>query len=123
MRIAEIIQTTIHKLEVGTGARYLRFFVLALAVLILGLRYDLHAYKNMFTPEGMDAAQLARNISEGKGYTTQLVRPFSLYLVGNFNQTRGGGATTNAAAFDFARVKSAHPDLANAPVYPVMLAG
>ncbi|HXE43034.1 MAG TPA: hypothetical protein VN516_08420, partial [Candidatus Baltobacteraceae bacterium] len=48
---------------------------------------------------------------------------FSLYLVGNFNQSRGVVATTNAAALDFARIKTTHPDLANAPVYPVMLAG
>lgn len=123
MRLAEFLQTTIHKLEVGGGQRYLRYTALALAVLFIGLRYDLHAFKNMFTPEGMDAAQLARNISEGRGYTTQFIRPFSIYLEEQYNQSKGVVSGTNAAALDFARVKTAHPDLANAPVYPIVLAG
>jgi len=124
MRIAEIIQTAIHKMEVGGGQRYLRYFLLALAVLIMGLRYDFHAYKNMFTPEGMDAAQLAHNIADGKGYTTQLIRPLSLYLVQSHNQEKGITFGTNAASPDFARIKTVpHPDIANPPVYPVMLAG
>src|SRR5581483_2718396 len=121
MRIAEIIQTAIHKLEVGAGARLLKFFALALLVVILALRYDSHAYKNMFPPEGMDSAQLARNISEGRGYTTEFVRPLSIYLETKFNQSKGATSGTNAP--DFARIKTAHPDLANAPVYPVVLAG
>ena len=42
----------------------------------------------MTTPEGMDAAQLARNIAEGRGYTTLFVRPFSLFLVQRQEQAR-----------------------------------
>jgi hypothetical protein len=122
MRIEEIIQTTIHKLEVGGGARWLRFVALALAVLGLAVREDLHAYRNFSTPEAMDSAQLARNISEGKGYTTLFIRPFSLYLVQKHNQARSPIAFTNAG-FDFAQVNTMHPDLANAPVYPFVLAG
>lgn len=113
MPMSELIQKLIHLLEVGTGSRYLRVLLLGLALVALALLYDLRAYKNMGTPEGMDAAQLARNISEGKGYTTQFIRPLSLYLVQKKN---GGGA-------DPAQIKTNHPDLANAPVYPVLLAG
>ncbi len=54
-------------MEMGGGARMLRYFLLLLVVFCLVVLYDLHAYKNMFTPEGMDAAQLARNIATGKG--------------------------------------------------------
>ena len=36
----------------------------------------------------MDAAQLARNIAEGKGYTTLFIRPFSLYLVQSHNEAK-----------------------------------
>ena len=88
----------------------------------LALRYDVHAYRNLATPEGMDAAQLARNIAEGKGYTTLFIRPLSLYLVQKHNEAGAPVALTNAN-FDFARIKTAHPDLANPPVYPVLLAG
>jgi len=122
MPLVEIIQNLIHKLEVGPGARFFRITAVLLAVVALALRYDVQAYRNLATPEGMDAAQLARNISEGKGYTTLFIRPLSLYLVQTHRETGTPVASTNAN-FDFARVKSAHPDLANPPVYPVLLAG
>jgi len=122
MPLGELIQMLIHKLEVGAGSRYLRIVALALSVILLAIRYDLHAYRNLAAPEAMDAAQLARNISEGKGYTTLFLRPFSLYLVQNHNQAETPFALTNTVT-DFAQIKSAHPDLANPPVYPLLLAG
>jgi hypothetical protein len=109
-------------LEVGAGARYLGFILVGLCVLGLAVRQDLHAYRNFSTLEAMDSAQLARNISEGKGFTTQFIRPFSLYLVQSHNQAKTPLALTNAN-FDYAQIKTAHPDLANPPVYPVLLAG
>jgi hypothetical protein len=119
---SELIQNLIHKLEVGTGSRYLRLLVAVLALLALAFLYDVRAYTNFSTPEAMDSAQLARNISEGKGYTTQFIRPFSLYLVQKHNQAKYiANPTTNAV--DFADIKTAHPDLANPPVFPVLLAG
>jgi hypothetical protein len=122
MPLTELIQMLIHKLEVGAGSRYLRYIALAVTVFALGFFYDIRAYRNLATPEGMDAAQLARNISEGKGYTTQFIRPFSLYLVQTHNQAQASATLTNANP-DLAQIKTAHPDLANAPVYPFMLAG
>jgi hypothetical protein len=122
MPLAEIIQNLIHKLETGAGPRFFRITALLLAVAALILRYDVHAYRNLATPEGMDAAQLARNISEGKGYTTLFIRPLSLYLMQKNNESGTPVALTNAN-LDFARIKTAHPDLANPPVYPVLLAG
>jgi hypothetical protein len=122
MPLLEIIQNLIHKLEVGAGARFARITAMLLAVLALTLWYDVHAYRNLTTPEGMDAAQLARNIAEGRGYTTLFLRPLSLYLVQRHNEAAAPVAMTNAN-FDFARIKTAHPDLANPPVYPLLLAG
>src|SRR5471032_2881978 len=121
MRIEEIIQSTIHKLEVGGGARYLRVVALVVAVLALAVGFDSCAYRNFSTPEAMDSAQLARNISEGNGYTTLFIRPFSLYLVHARNEAKMAGAVTNTGS-DFAQIKTAHPDISNAPVYPVALA-
>jgi hypothetical protein len=122
MPLSQLIQMLIHKLEVGAGSRYLRMAALSLGVVALAFLYDIRAYRNLATPEAMDAAQLARNISEGKGYTTLFIRPFSLYLVQNHNQAKTPFALTNAD-FDFAQIKTAHPDLANPPVYPLVLAG
>ncbi|HEX3889682.1 MAG TPA: glycosyltransferase family 39 protein [Verrucomicrobiae bacterium] len=134
MQIQEIIQSTIHRLEVGGGARCLRVIALVVAVVMLAVLYDARAYRNLATPEAMDAAQLARNISEGKGFTTLFIRPFSLYLIKNHNAAKLGGSAPadlnpndpNSSAqpkLDLARVKTAHPDIANAPAYPVVLAG
>jgi hypothetical protein len=119
---SQLIQMLIHKLEVGTGSRYLRMIALAMGVVALAFLYDIRAYRNLSAPEAMDAAQLARNISEGKGYTTLFIRPFSLYLVQNHNQGKTTFTLTNGSP-DFARIKTAHPDLANPPVYPLVLAG
>lgn len=123
MRIAEIIQTAIHKLEVGGGARFFRVALLVLAVLMLALLYDVRAYRNLSTPEGMDAAQLARNISEGKGFTTLFIRPLSLYLVQRHNQAKLVGEPVSTNHLDLAEINRPHPDLENAPVYPIVLAG
>ena len=119
---SQFIQMLIHKLEVGAGSRYLRIVALALGVIALVFLYDIRAYRNLATPEAMDAAQLARNLSEGKGYTTLFIRPFSLYLVQNHNQGKTIFSLTNASP-DFARIKMAHPDISNPPVYPLVLAG
>ena len=123
MPLSELIQRLIHMLEVGAGSRYLRAFVLGLAVVGLAFVYDLCVCRNFATQEAMDSAQLARNIADGKGYTTLFIRPFSLYLVQSHNEAKHAGApaTTNA---DFAQIKyNPHPDLANPPVYPIVLAG
>jgi hypothetical protein len=122
MPLLEIIQYLIHKLDVSTGPRIFRITAMVLTVVALGLWYDLHAYRNLATPEGMDAAQLARNLAEGKGYTTLFLRPLSLYLVQQHNEAVAP-LPLAMVNLDFARVKSAHPDLANPPVYPVLLAG
>jgi hypothetical protein len=117
---AERIQKLIHSLDTGKLPRNLRIITLGLAVLALAVLHDFRAYRNLDTPEAMDAAQLARNISEGNGYTTLFIRPLSVYLVQKRNQARYAGQPDAGA--DLARLKTMHPDLANPPVYPVALA-
>ncbi len=116
------LQEWIHKLEVGPGMRYLKMGVACLAVMMLAVGYNWRCYRNMSTQEAMDAAQVARNISEGKGYTTLFIRPLSLYLVETRNEAKLGAAPANPTA-DYSRIKGMHPDLANPPVYPLVLAG
>ena len=122
MYIGEWVQNLIHKLEVGAGRRVLRNALLTLVVMALAVLYDLRAYRNFSTPEAMDTAQLARNIADGKGYTTSFIRPLSLFLVQRNTEARHEDAPVHAGA-DFAQIQAPHPDLANPPVYPVMLAG
>jgi hypothetical protein len=117
-----ILQDLLHKAEVGGGTRYLRVGLALLGVVLLTVGYNWRAFRNMGTQEAMDTAQLARNIAQGKGYTTLFIRPFSIYLVKKRNKEREGASAVGASA-DLARLKTMHPDLANPPVYPVMLAG
>ena len=104
------LQEVIHKVTEGSGSRVLAAILVFFGMVGLAVWYDLAAFKNLSTIEGMDAAQLARNLSRGEGYTTRFIRPLSLYLTGR--QTEGTPPLTDR-----------HPDLANAPVYPVLLAG
>ena len=105
------IQDWIHKLEVGEGVRYVKVTAMVLAYMVLAAIFDLRGYKAFSTQEAMDAAQLARNIADGKGYTTDFIRPISIHLL---QKRRGEGVTV---------LREPHPDLANPPVYPVVLAG
>jgi len=116
------LQEVIHKLEVGGGTRVFRVSLAVLALLVLTGGYNWRAFRNMATQEAMDAAQVARNLSQGKGYTTLFLRPLSIYLVKKRNQHMQGMLTPEQAA-DLAQIKGMHPDLANPPVYPILLAG
>ena len=71
------VQEIIHSLEEGQWAKRIRGLVLLLLIGSLGLVYYLNLTRNFTAPEAMDAAQLARNIAEGRGYTTQFIRPRS----------------------------------------------
>jgi len=117
-----LLQDWIHELEEGAWARYLKIAAFGVALVFLVLIYNLYAYRNLATPEAMDSAQLARNIAEGKGYTTLFIRPFSLYLVQSHNQAKAADMLASAGT-DFAKIRTAHPDIANPPVYPLVLAG
>jgi len=123
MMIADRIQTLIHATEVGGGSRWLKYISLAVALVALVGFYDLRAYRNFYSPEAMDVAQVARNVAEGRGYTTEFIRPFSLYLVQKHNRAGHPGEILSTNAMDFAQINRPHPDLANAPVYPTVLAG
>jgi 4-amino-4-deoxy-L-arabinose transferase-like glycosyltransferase len=103
-------QEFIHSLESGWAGRVLKGLTLFLALLALATLHNLAHFRHFSSPEAMDHAQLARNLAEGRGYTTQFIRPFSVWLI-----ERHRGA--NAAVLD-----APHPDLANAPAYPWLLA-
>jgi 4-amino-4-deoxy-L-arabinose transferase-like glycosyltransferase len=102
--------------------RHLRTVVAVIAVILLSVGYNWRAFKNMATQEAMDMAQLGRNLAQGKGYTTLFIRPFSIHLVKEHNRGRGMVAEPGKTS-DLAQIRGMHPDLANPPVYPLMLAG
>jgi 4-amino-4-deoxy-L-arabinose transferase-like glycosyltransferase len=73
------------------------------------LFYATKQFRGFNQPEAMDQAQLARNIARGQGYTTQWLRPLSLWRLHHLPRWRD------------MRLQD-HPDLVNPPVYPALLA-
>jgi len=122
MKVANYIQTAIHVMETGAGYRLVRIAAVLFAVIGLLVYYDLHCYHNLAAPEAMDAAQLAKNIADGKGFTTSFIRPFSVFLIQRHNEEMHRSNPASPAT-DFGRIRGPHPDIVNAPVYPVLLAG
>jgi Dolichyl-phosphate-mannose-protein mannosyltransferase len=116
-----ILQESIHKLEVAGGMRYLKLGLAALAIIGVIALYNIQSFKNMGTQEAMDSAQLARNIAQGKGYTTSFVRPFSMYLFKRHNEMAPNAVDKRLA--ELSEIKNSHPDISNPPVYPIILAG
>ena len=109
-------------METGAGYRLVRVAAVLFAFIGLLVYYDLHCYHNFAAPEAMDTAQLAKNIADGKGFTTSFIRPFSVYLIQRHNEAIYRSNPASPAA-DFGRIRGLHPDIVNAPVYPVLLAG
>jgi hypothetical protein len=105
------VQDLVHRMESGGGARFFRVLFVLIVVITIAALYDSFAFKNLANREAMDAAQLAKNLADGKGYTTLFVRPFSVFLLQNHRADRSP------------LLKTPHPDLANPPVYPCLLAG
>lgn len=115
------IQDLVHRFE-EKGGRGMRLAFVILVVLGLLVAYNWRGYRNLNSIEAMDAAQVARNLADGHGFSTDFIRPFSLTLVKEHN--RGRAATTNETGVaDPAQIRGMHPDLANAPLYPLFLAG
>jgi hypothetical protein len=123
MKLSAQVQQWIHAFEVGRFSRRFQFVPIAVAVIALAFFYDLGNYHNFSSPEAMDTAQVARNIAEGRGYTTDFIRPFSVYLVKKHNFEVQAGEMPLTNILDLAQLNGSHPDLANAPVYPTLLAG
>ncbi len=104
------LQELIHALEVGAGARYLRLAALILGVVSVAVVYNLREFKNLHSEDAMDAAQVARNIAEGRGFTTRCIRPLSMGVLIQHREDRSP------------EIRGEHPDLANPPLYPLVLA-
>ncbi len=115
------LQDIIHKIETGAGPRYIRYALIVLTLIAGLVIYNLRVARNFGTQEAMDSAQLGRNLADGKGYTTSAIRPFSLALIGDHNRELAG--TNSIPARDAVLLRDKHPDIANPPVYPVVLAG
>ncbi len=107
------LQELIHHWEEGAGAKVLKVAAAIMGFVVLAGLFDALASPGFSSEEAMETAQLARNLARGQGYTTQSIRPLSIYLLRR--QAPPGQA---------ARVlRQATPDVSTPPAYPVLLAG
>lgn len=104
------LQELIHKFEEGEGVRTVKLAAIFIALFALAAIYNLREFRNFTAPDAMDMSQVARNISEGKGFVTDCVRPL---VIGMLGEHQGGNPNV---------LKTAVPDLTYPPVYPCLLA-
>ncbi|NBU68146.1 MAG: hypothetical protein EBS49_00705 [Verrucomicrobia bacterium] len=103
------LQDWVYDVEAGPLRAWLVRFAVFLAVAGLAAWIGLREFNGLRTFEAMDAAQQARQIAQGKGFTTLLIRPLALW------QVRSNLGEQAPAVTSF-------PETLNPPLYPLVLA-
>jgi hypothetical protein len=75
---ADFIQRSIHALEAGGAAVWIRRALAVLAIAGLALYYMGHEFRGIATSHAMDQAQIGRNIANGEGWRTDFIRPLAV---------------------------------------------
>lgn len=114
------MQEWIHFFEEGEGAKWMGAFSIAIILFAIAVAYNLREFQSPRAPDAMDAAQVARNLADGHGFTTLHVRPLTIGLLRNHREDKDALLKSPDPANP---VGAVHPDLANPPVYPLLLAG
>jgi len=96
------VQEFVHALEVGFLARWIRIAVVIVALVTLSF-IMLTRFRGLSTPEGMEQAEIAREIARGNGFSTRTIRPLALW---QFQKNKGRYPTGNI------------PDTFHAPLNP-----
>lgn len=104
------VTNVIHAVELGAMAKYIKMFLFALAVFLVLLIYQSNQFRGLEHAEAIDQAQIARNIARGEGFTTKFIRPQSAWHLKQTSEDKD------------AKLKAAHPDLCNPPLFPYTLA-
>jgi hypothetical protein len=110
--VREQVQEFIRSMEEGKGAAILLRICVVLGFIGLAMFYDLTRFECFSTQEAMESAHLARQLAEGKGYTTDSIRPFCLHLLQEGNPAHAQQVLQHPV-----------PDLSNPPAWPCLLAG
>lgn len=74
---AEFIQRTVHAIEQGGAAVWIKRFTIVAAIVGLAAFYMVHEFNGLATSQAMDQAQIARNIASGQFWRTNFVRPLA----------------------------------------------
>ena len=109
MASEQSLQTAVWHLELGRGKVVLQWALVVLVAIALSLVYTANQFRGLEKREAMDAAQLARNLARGEGFTTSIIRPVALWHLKTYRPDHD-------PHFDH------HPDTYNPPLYPLALA-
>jgi len=125
-RHANIVQTILYDIEVGSGRFLIRLIPLLVGFGFLLVFYDFSVYRGLNDAQSMDNAQVARQIARGEGFTTEFLRPYALAQMRAYLITQNilGGGSSDLFPLDRfpAGVPRILPDTYNAPGYPYLLA-
>src|SRR5438105_4417091 len=77
---ADFIQRTVHMLEAGHLAAWLRRALLLVIIAAVAMVYLYH-FRGLATSDAMDQAQIGRELARGHGWHTQFVRPKAIALL------------------------------------------
>lgn len=72
---AEFIQRTVHTLEAGGAAIWIKRSLAVVVVVGLAIFYMIHEFRGLATAEAMDQAQIGRKIASGQFWRTDFLRP------------------------------------------------
>ena len=103
------LQDWVYNVEAGPIRVWLVRIALLLMVLGLSAWMGIREFNGLRTPEAMDLAQQAKQLADGKGFSTLLVRPLALWQV----RSNLGNDAPSVAAF---------PETLTPPLFPLLLA-
>ncbi len=82
------VQDVVHSLEHGFLGKIIRLALILAVVAAVALIYLFRDFRGLGTMEGMDQAQVAREIARGNGFTTKVIRPLALWRLEKAYGTR-----------------------------------
>ena len=111
-------QTLVYEIDQGRGLRIVRGVMITLLVLGLMGGYTYREFQGLKHREAMDHAQVARNLSLGRGFQTSVIRPLGLWQMRGHYEKAAGQRIPLEALSNLAL----HPrETLTPPVYPVLL--
>lgn len=72
------MQNVIYQVDSGSGRRIIQVTLFVLFAVAMAVLFTATNFQGLTNADTMEQAQLARHIAEGKGMTTQTIRPFAI---------------------------------------------
>lgn len=76
-------QEIVHSLDQGKLAPIIRIAMFGALIITLTLLYLFVQFRGLPSSTAMDQAQIARNLADGKGFSTKYIRPFAIWQLEN----------------------------------------